>query len=124
MSQFQDIDINFKISPVTNDLMTVTDANAVIQSIHNILMCKKLWNFDNLGLGQLMFNSFQDILSGTVIMTNIEKYVKEKEPRINSIRVDNLTDIGHQSAVIDIKFTLVNKLNNLYSTSVVVSNYM
>lgn len=122
--QYRDIDINFKLSPVTKDLMTATDANAVATALHNILMCKKLWNFDNLGLGQLMFNTYQDILSGTVIMSNIEKYLLEHEPRLAYLHVEGLTDIGDNTVLIDITFAIKNKLGATYKTNVAVSENM
>ena len=122
--QYRDIDINFKLSPITMDLMTATDANAVATALHNILMCKKLWNFDNLGLGQLMFNTYQDILSGTVIMNNIEKYLLEKEPRLASLHVEGMTDIGNETVLIDISFSIKNKLGAVYKTNVTVSDNM
>lgn len=118
---YQDIDISFKLNPATKDISTVSDYNAVAQSIHNIITSKKLWNFDNIGTNQLIFNNYQDLLTGTVILTNIENYILQKEPRISSVKVDNLSVINTQTIELEVSFSL--RTNNAvnYKTSIFVS---
>ena len=43
---YTDIDMSFNINPITKDIAIVNDYHAVAQSIHNIIMSHKLWNFD------------------------------------------------------------------------------
>lgn len=118
---YTDIDMSFNINPVTKDLMVVNDYYAVVQSIHNIIKSHKLWNFDNLGMGNLIFNNYADPLVGTVILTNLEKYVKEREPRVDTLSINNMVILSSQMVRLDVVFSLKTNNNSTYNTNVFVA---
>ena len=118
---YTDIDMSFNINPVTKDLTVVNDYYAVVQSIHNIIMSHKLWNFDNLGMGNLIFNNYADPLVGTVILTNLEKYVKEREPRVDTLSINNMVILSSQMVRLDVVFSLKTNNNSTYNTNVFVA---
>lgn len=118
---YTDIDMSFNINPVTKDLTVVNDYYAVVQSIHNIITSHKLWNFDNLGMGNLIFNNYADPLVGTVILTNLEKYVKEREPRVDTLSINNMVILSSQMVRLDVVFSLKTNNNSTYNTNVFVA---
>lgn len=118
---YTDIDMSFNINPVTKDVTLVNDYYAVAQSIHNIITSHKLWNFDNLGMGNLIFNNYADPLVGTVILTNLEKYVKEREPRIDTLSINNMVILSSQMVRLDVVFSLKTNNNSTYNTNVFVA---
>ena len=113
--------MSFNINPVTKDLTVVNDYYAVVQSIHNIITSHKLWNFDNLGMGNLIFNNYADPLVGTVILTNLEKYVKEREPRVDTLSINNMVILSSQMVRLDVVFSLKTNNNSTYNTNVFVA---
>jgi len=103
-NKFKDIDMSFELNPVTKDLKVVYDVEAVKQSLKKLIVTKKLWNFDNMNLNQLMFEDFRSILQNTVVLSQLEEKLKRYEPRTSYIKI-NASSIQTQNLIVlDIEF--------------------
>lgn len=105
---FTDIDFNFELNPVTKDLKTVTDVNAIKQSLKALLLNKKLWNFDNINLTQLQFENLDYIFQNTVILSQLEEKLQIYEPRATSIRIEASKQFNGQVLQLDVFFAVKN----------------
>lgn len=122
---FTDIKMDFELNPVTKDLSTITDELAVAQSIKYLITGKKLWNFNNTNLSQLVFEDFSSILQNTVIMSNLEKKLLSLEPRLSYIKIDSYAMISDSIVELDITYQIKTFVNQTFSTKVFkkISNY-
>jgi len=105
---FVDIDFNFELNPVTKDLKTVTDVNAIKQSLKALLLNKKLWNFDNINVAQLQFENLDYLFQNTVILSQLEEKLQKYEPRATSIRIQATKQANGRILQLDISFAVKN----------------
>lgn len=115
---FTDIDLSFDLNPTTLDLKTIRDIDVVKQSIKNLLLTKKLWNFDNINLNQLTFESITSILENTVLLTSIEERLMKLEPRLSYIKIDTFSQPRDNIIQLDIVFQVRTFINQTFSTTV------
>ena len=87
---FKDISASFQINPLNNDLIAVTNTNAIARSVRNLILTKKGEKpFEpNLGSGvyDLLFENI-DKQTATVIRDEIILVLENYEPRISIIEV-------------------------------------
>jgi len=87
---FKDISASFQINPLNNDLIAVTNTNAIARSVRNLILTKKGEKpFEpNLGSGvyDLLFENM-DKQTATVIRDEIILVLENYEPRISIIEV-------------------------------------
>lgn len=87
---FKDISASFQINPLNNDLIAVTNTNAIARSVRNLILTKKGERpFEpNLGSGvyDLLFENM-DKQTATVIRDEIILVLENYEPRISIIEV-------------------------------------
>ena len=87
---FKDISASFQINPLNNDLIAVTNTNAIARSVRNLILTKKGEKpFEpNLGSGvyDLLFENM-DKQTATVIRDEIILVLENYEPRIEIIEV-------------------------------------
>ena len=87
---FKDISASFQINPLNNDLIAVTNTNAIARSVRNLILTKKGERpFEpNLGSGvyDLLFENM-DKQTATVIRDEIILVLENYEPRIEIIEV-------------------------------------
>jgi len=87
---FKDISASFQINPLNNDLIAVTNTNAIARSVRNLILTKKGEKpFEpNLGSGvyDLLFENM-DKQTATVIRDEIILVLENYEPRIDIIEV-------------------------------------
>ena len=87
---FKDISASFQINPLSNDLIAVTNTNAIARSVRNLILTKKGEKpFEpNLGSGvyDLLFENM-DKQTATVIRDEIILVLENYEPRIEIIEV-------------------------------------
>tara|TARA_Y100000114_G_scaffold155891_1_gene181263 strand:+ start:806 stop:1228 length:423 start_codon:yes stop_codon:yes gene_type:complete len=98
---FADLDFNFTAHPVTGDIVTKKDANAIRQSVKNILLTNHYErpfkpNF-GANLRAMIFEA-NDPIIGQRIKERIAEQIKALEPRIGKVVVgvnqrDNSIDI-------------------------------
>ena len=117
---FSDLDLTFTAHPVTGDIVTKKDANAIRQSIKNILLTNHYERpfKPNFGadLRGMIFES-NDPIIGQRIKERIVEEIKILEPRVgraninviqndNTINVNVAYTISGSSSVQEVEFTL------------------
>ena len=81
---YKDLNLNFNTNPVTNDVTTVTDVNAVKRSVRNLLLINHYDRPFHLEIGSniqaLLFENFGPI-TGNQLSRTIEEMISNFEPR-------------------------------------------
>lgn len=109
--QFRDLSMIFQAHPVTNDVVTKTDANAVKQSIRNLVLTMNYERPFHPEKGcqvyGLLFENV-DIVSLQIAKQSIINVLNQYEPRANLIDVV-LEDLSYVNAInIEIFFSVLN----------------
>ena len=107
---FRDIDLDFEINPVTNDVNVVEDIIAIKRSVKNLVQT----NFyerpfqPELGCGirELLFENFTP-MTKIFLQRKIEEVLINYEPRINLQNVAVDDDQDRNRLVVDIYFYVV-----------------
>ena len=88
---YKDLNLNFGINPVTSDVTTVTDVNAVKRSIRNLLLTR---HYDRpfhpeigSGIYELLFENYGPITANR-LQRAIEELIGNYEPRARITLVD------------------------------------
>ena len=83
---YKDLNLNFGINPVTSDVTTVTDVNAVKRSVRNLLLTNHYDRPFHPEIGSnvqaLLFENFGPI-TGNQLARQIEELIANFEPRAN-----------------------------------------
>ena len=81
---YKDLNLNFSINPVTSDVTTVTDVNAVKRSVRNLLLTNHYDRPFHPEIGSnvqaLLFENFGPI-TGNQLSRQIEEMIANFEPR-------------------------------------------
>ncbi len=81
---YKDLNLNFDINPITSDVTTVTDVNAVKRSVRNLLLTNHYDRPFHPELGSnvqaLLFENFGPI-TGNQLSRQIEEIIGNYEPR-------------------------------------------
>ena len=81
---YKDLNLNFSINPVTSDVTTVTDVNAVKRSVRNLLLTNHYDRPFHPEIGSnvqaLLFENFGPI-TGNQLARQIEELIANFEPR-------------------------------------------
>ena len=81
---YKDLNLNFTTNPVTNDVTTVTDVNAVKRSVRNLLLTnhydKPFHPEIGSNIQSLLFENFGPI-TGNQLSRQIEEVIGNYEPR-------------------------------------------
>ena len=88
---FKDISLSFNAHPVTKDLTVLKNANAIKQSVKNLVQTIPTERFFNPILGSEVRDSlfdFVDYGTASVIKSQIEETLTNFEPRIANISVE------------------------------------
>ncbi len=102
---YRDIDLNLNQNPITNDVTTVTDINAVKRSIKNLLATQHYERPFHPEIGsaisQLLFEPYGPITANRLKRT-VEETIANFEPRANVTQVDcnPLEDTNDYSVII------------------------
>jgi hypothetical protein len=87
---FKDISLSFVPHPVTKDLPILSNENAIIRSVRNLVETIPTERFFNSNLGSnvrsLLFD-FVDYGTASVIQTEIENTIANYEPRVNNVQI-------------------------------------
>ena len=88
---FKDISLSFVPHPVTKDLPILSNENAIIRSVRNLVETIPTERFFNSNLGSnvrsLLFD-FVDYGTASVIKTEIENTISNYEPRVNNVKIE------------------------------------
>ena len=88
---YKDLNLNFSANPVTGDVATVTDVNAVKRSVRNLLLTNHYDRPFHPEIGSnvtaLLFENFGPI-TGNQLSRTIEEMIGNFEPRANVTSVE------------------------------------
>jgi len=96
---YKDLNLNFGINPVTSDVTTVTDVNAVKRSVRNLLLTNHYDRPFHPEIGSnvtaLLFENFGPI-TGNQLSRQIEELIANFEPRarVESVECFPLPDVN------------------------------
>jgi phage baseplate assembly protein W len=109
--RFSDIDLNFDMNPITKDINTLKNEEAVKRSIRNIVLTnfgeKKFQPFFG---GDVISQLFESITPFTAFEMEkaISKSIINNEPRVESLAVKANTNNDTNSVNVTVRFTLKN----------------
>ncbi len=88
---FKDISLSFKRHPVTNDILALTNEDAIKRSVRNIVNTMPRERFFNPTLGSdvrsSLFN-FVDYGTASVIQKQIQIAIENFEPRVDNLQIN------------------------------------
>jgi phage baseplate assembly protein W len=109
---FKDLSVTFKKHPVTDDLVTVKDKAAIVQSITDLLLTKKGERpfQPNLGcnIQNVLFEPL-DYASGAVIRSEILEVLERYEPRITVNRIICNPDFLNNGYEVELQYAIVGR---------------
>ena len=109
--RFSDIDLNFDLNPITKDINTLKNEEAVKRSVRNIVLTnfgeKKFQPFFG---GDVISQLFENITPFTAFEMEkaISKSIINNEPRVESLAVKANTNNDTNSVNVTVRFTLKN----------------
>lgn len=114
---FSDIDFNFTPHPVTGDIVTIKDNNAIRRSIYNLVNIafyeKKFHPEIGSNLGRLLFETQSPLLKANLI-SSIKTVLNNYEPRIDIGKIDVV--FINNDAEITINYKIIGTLTPLSVT--------
>lgn len=107
---FKDISFSFQSHPITGDLITLSNENAIARSLRNLVLTaytERLFNRDiGCNVKQSLFENI-DIATGAVIENSITATIESNEPRVNLIRVIAQPDVDNNTFVVTVNYEIV-----------------
>lgn len=108
---FSDIDLNFTPHPVTGDLVTRYDDNAIKQSLKNLILTRNYERPFHSEIGSpvkaLLFDLITP-LTAHMVRRAIVDLVSNFEPRVRLMSVDVIASPDNNSLYVNIVFRIVN----------------
>jgi phage baseplate assembly protein W len=108
---FSDIDMAFRINPVSKDIYKKYDENAIKQSIKNLILTKNFERPFRSDIGSqtssLLFEPITPVLRATIKKT-ITNTIISYEPRVNLLSVEVLLSPDNNGVYVTIVFSIVN----------------
>jgi phage baseplate assembly protein W len=107
---FKDISLSFDPHPVTKDIGALTNQNAIIRSIRNLIETIPSERFFNVNIGSGIRSSlfdFVDYASSSIIESQIKTTISNFEPRVNNVKVDVIPDPDINSFNVTISFDII-----------------
>lgn len=109
---FKDLSVTFKKHPVTDDIVSVKDKAAIVQSISNLLLTNKgerPFQPDlGCGLRNVLFEPL-DFASAGIIRSEITDTLKKYEPRITVDTIRVYPDQLNNGYDVEISYTIVGR---------------
>jgi phage baseplate assembly protein W len=107
---FKDISSSFKVNPLTNDLISITNETAIARSIRNLVFTLRGERFfqNNLGcnVSQSLFEMISDSTTSS-IRDEIEVTINNYEPRVKLTSVEVTPDPDNHSYMVKIYYNIV-----------------
>lgn len=108
---FSDLDLNFIANPATGDISRKFDANAIKQSVKNLVMTTHYERLFHPEIGSqvtdLLFEPFSPLLQAMLVQA-ITNTITNFEPRVRLLNVDVSLNPDNYTAFVTITFTIVN----------------
>ena len=109
---FKDLSVTFKKHPVTNDLVTVKDKAAIVQSITSLLFTIKGERPFQPDLGSDLYRSLfepLDYATAGVIRSQVVDVLKKYEPRIRIDDINAIVDVENNGYSLEVFYTIVGR---------------
>ena len=109
---FKDLSVTFKKHPVTNDLVTVKDKAAIVQSITSLLFTVKGERPFQPDLGSDLYRSLfepLDYATAGVIRSQVVDVLKKYEPRIRIDDINAIVDVENNGYSLEVFYTIVGR---------------
>ena len=107
---FKDISMSFQKNPLTNDLIVQKDANAIAQSVKNLVLTdpgERFFNPDlGTGISQSLFDNI-DVISASQIQVYVENTIRNYEPRVKLEEVVISPDYNNGLFNVTVKYEIV-----------------
>lgn len=119
--QYSDLDLNFRINPGTNDIARLVGANAIKQSIKNLVITNY---YDRPFRSYIGGNATRFLFENLTPITTIflQKAILETitnwEKRVNQVQVSVIDNPNNNSYTVNLKYTIINTLQPVTSTIV------
>lgn len=107
---FKDISLSFEPHPVTKDLPVLTNRNAIIRSVRNLVETIKTERFFQSNLGSDVRDSLFEIMdyaTATILREQIFEVIINYEPRVENIDVEVEPNIDDNNFVVTIIFDII-----------------
>ena len=107
---FKDISLSFKRHPVTNDILTLKNEDAIKRSVQNLVRIIRGEVFFNELLGTRLSGSLFELANSDYIdpmKTEIETVIKNFEPRVALRDVDFQTFVDENAIEVIIKYDII-----------------
>lgn len=108
---YRDLDFNFLMHPRTGDVSVKEDADAIKQSVRNLVLTQFYERPFQSRLGSrvhsLLFESFTPFLK-EVIATEVSNVIRNYEPRVVLLNINVLSEPESHSITLDILFKIRN----------------
>ena len=107
---FKDISLSFKRHPVTNDILTLKNEDAIKRSVQNLVRIIRGEVFFNELLGTRISGSLFELANSDYIdpmKTEIETVIKNFEPRVTLRDVDFQTFVDENAIEVIIKYDII-----------------
>ena len=109
---FKDLSVTFKKHPVTDDLVTVKDKSAIIQSITGLLLTKKGERPFQPDLGcdiQTVLFEPLDYASAAMIKSEVLSTLNQYEPRISVVDIECNPDYNNNGYNVELIFKRIGR---------------
>lgn len=109
---FKDLSVTFKKHPVTDDLVTVKDKSAIIQSITGLLLTKKGERPFQPELGcdiQTVLFEPLDYASAAMIKSEVLSTLNQYEPRISVVDIECNPDYNNNGYNVELIFKRIGR---------------
>ena len=109
---FKDLSVTFKKHPITDDLITVKDKAAIVQSIQNLLLTRKGERLFQPQLGSdLQRSLFEPLDYGTAgnIRSQVKEVLKRWEPRVIVEAVLCEPDMNNNGYEVEVSYKIVGR---------------
>lgn len=108
---FSDLDLNFIANPATGDITSKNDANAIKQSIKNLVLTRNFERPFHPEIGSQVYNLLFDQFSPmtqSMMEQAIRNTITNFEPRVNLRKVSVALNNDNQTAYVTVVFTILN----------------
>lgn len=107
---FKDISLSLQVSPLTYDILSITNETAIARSVRNLVLTIPGERFFNPTVGsdisQSLFENI-DPISASTIQSQIESTIKNYEPRVELIEVEVEPNYDDNEFIVTIRYNIV-----------------
>ena len=107
---FKDISLSFEPHPVTKDLPVLTNRNAIIRSVRNLVETIKTERFFQPNLGSDVRDSLFEIVdyaTATILEDQVKEVILNYEPRVENLDVEVEPSIDDNKFEVTVFFDII-----------------